>query len=221
MQRFVDRIASPAYVVRFTDDRGTIEYWNPGSEREIGWTAEEAIGYDIEQRLPSVPGRRDRLHRIRQTGLFLGTVELLNRWGIRDAYLAAGARLPGPEERYLAVLRHLPQIAGFDPTRLVTVASEALTDLGAGVAGWAAVTGHPDLRGLIQANVLLARELAALTQEELATKIGVRDPREIGRYEHGRRSPGGNRLAAIAAATGQKLGWFFEDHTAERNGNGR
>ncbi|MDO5297764.1 MAG: helix-turn-helix transcriptional regulator [bacterium] len=56
-----------------------------------------------------------------------------------------------------------------------------------------------------------ARQLAGLTQTELADKISMNGKLTISRYETGERCPTIKVLVDIAKATGFNVGWFFDD----------
>lgn len=70
-------------------------------------------------------------------------------------------------------------------------------------AGVGAMRGHT-----LAAKLRAARAQAGLTQRELAARIGC-SRGSIADYETGRCEPDPARLAAIAAATGVPLGYFF------------
>lgn len=59
-----------------------------------------------------------------------------------------------------------------------------------------------------------ARELAGLTQEELAEQIKVKQA-WVAKLESGRKAPSGELMAKISQATGQPLSFFTQDSTLE------
>lgn len=64
---------------------------------------------------------------------------------------------------------------------------------------------RPSIQRLVRARVE-----AGFTQEELARAADV-SLASISKYERGARTPGGERLRKIAAATGKPVPWFFEE----------
>jgi transcriptional regulator with XRE-family HTH domain len=70
--------------------------------------------------------------------------------------------------------------------------------------------------GSIGWRIARARKERGLTQEELATAIGV-SPRSIQGYEAGKIVPY-RRLSQLAAATSRDLRWLLEGDAARKNG---
>jgi PAS domain S-box-containing protein len=109
MQRLVEQFDDPAYVVRFDGVEPIVEGWNPADERAFGYTAEEAVGRNIDEMVRSTIDVRSRLRRIvelQRRGLWIGRTTLLDRRGKPLAFHGSCHRLA--DGRYLTVLRFRP-----------------------------------------------------------------------------------------------------------------
>lgn len=69
-------------------------------------------------------------------------------------------------------------------------------------------------------NIRDGRLAAALTQRQVAEKIGV-DAMLVSKWERGRHRPNDENLAALAQMLGREIVWFYTDHSRTSNGNGR
>lgn len=70
------------------------------------------------------------------------------------------------------------------------------------------------IRELVGGNIVLARELAEISQNRLAGMLGVHR-RQLSAWERGRILPRAQRLEQIAAVLEQAFGWFYVEHDVE------
>lgn len=78
-----------------------------------------------------------------------------------------------------------------------------------------------EIRVRVARNVRLARKLAGMSQTDLLDAMDDRDAsnphhrQQLSAWENARRMPSHPWLLRVAAATNQKLGWFFDDHSTD------
>jgi transcriptional regulator with XRE-family HTH domain len=70
-----------------------------------------------------------------------------------------------------------------------------------------------NLKATLAANIRSARDAAGMTQRQLATVIDT-ESSLVSKWERAEHRPSDTNLAAIAAALGLDLAWFYTDHTA-------
>jgi DNA-binding XRE family transcriptional regulator/predicted GIY-YIG superfamily endonuclease len=73
------------------------------------------------------------------------------------------------------------------------------------------------ISALFGRNLRTARVLQAITQEQLAERVGVK-PRNIGRWESGYNNPHAGNLVRLADVLGHEIAWFYTDHDVESTG---
>ena len=73
--------------------------------------------------------------------------------------------------------------------------------------------GDKYITRLVAANIVYARELAGLSQRELAIRLEI-DRRQLSEWERGVWKPGDRNLVRLADALGRTLAFFYTEHPA-------
>lgn len=70
------------------------------------------------------------------------------------------------------------------------------------------------IRATVAGNIRAARAAAGLTQRQLAARVNGVDSLAVSRWERAAMLPRPENFAALAAALGRDIAWFYTDHEA-------